>query len=65
MERIVTKLRALEDEPRPSGSIKLAGAGDMYRIRSGDYRIIDRIEGARAIVLVVDVGNRRDVYRHL
>jgi mRNA interferase RelE/StbE len=34
-----------------------------YRIRSGDYRILYTIEEVKLLVLVVKVGNRRDVYR--
>ncbi|HVX83674.1 MAG TPA: type II toxin-antitoxin system RelE/ParE family toxin [Phycisphaerae bacterium] len=32
-------------------------------MRVGDYRIIYTIHDDRLIVLVVDVGHRRDVYR--
>jgi mRNA interferase RelE/StbE len=63
--RIVARLRSLAENPRPSGVKKLEGAGDLYRIRSGDYRILYQIEDARLVVFVVDVGNRRDIYRSL
>lgn len=36
---------------------------EAYRVRVGDYRIIYTIHDDRLIVLVVDVGHRRDVYR--
>jgi mRNA interferase RelE/StbE len=61
-ERIAERLRALADNPRPVGSIKLAGE-DLYRIRVGDYRIIYSIEDDRLVILVVDVGHRREIYR--
>jgi mRNA interferase RelE/StbE len=39
--RIIEKIDALEKEPMPSGSIKLQGQKEpLYRIRSGDYRMI-------------------------
>ena len=60
--RIADRLAALAENPRPAGSIKLAGE-DTYRIRVGDYRIIYAIEDDRLIVLVIDVGHRRDIYR--
>jgi len=60
--RITEHLVALAENPRPPGSIKLTGQ-DAYRIRVGDYRIIYTIQDDRLIVLVVDVGHRRDVYR--
>ena len=52
----------LADNPRPPGSIKLKGE-DSYRIRVGDYRIIYTIQDDRLIVLVIEVGHRRDIYR--
>lgn len=65
LRKVVARLRALVENPRPPGSIKLQGGGDLYRIRSGDYRIIYEIEDDRSVVRVVSVGNRRDIYRDL
>lgn len=61
--RIVRAAEKLEANPRPHGSIKLAGADDVYRIRVGDYRVIYEIEDRRLVVLVVQIAHRRDVYR--
>jgi mRNA interferase RelE/StbE len=60
--RIANRLVELATDPRPPGSIKLSGE-DAYRTRVGDYRIIYTIQDDRLIVLVIDVGHRRDVYR--
>ena len=61
--RIVRQgLLLLAADPRPSGCKKLQGRGDQYRIRRGDYRIIYEVEDAILRVLVVEVGNRRDIY---
>lgn len=62
-DRILAKLLALADDPRPSGVTKLEGEKDAYRIRVGDYRILYRIQDEVLLVLVVRVGHRRDVYR--
>jgi len=43
--------------------VKLQGGLALYRIRVGDYRIIYQIEDAVLVVLVVDVGHRREIYR--
>ncbi|MHB1558699.1 MAG: type II toxin-antitoxin system RelE family toxin [Isosphaeraceae bacterium] len=58
-------IRQLADDPHPPGSRKLKGTNDLYRIRAGDYRILYTVEGRRLVVLVVNVGHRRDVYRSL
>jgi mRNA interferase RelE/StbE len=55
----------LAGDPHPPGSKKLEGAGDLYRIRVGDYRVLYTVEHDRLVVLVVDIGNRRDIYRSL
>lgn len=62
--RIAERLAALSDNPRPPGSIKLAGQ-DSYRIRVGDYRIIYTINDQQLLIVVIDVGHRRDVYRRM
>ncbi|MDR9414609.1 MAG: type II toxin-antitoxin system RelE/ParE family toxin [Spiribacter sp.] len=60
--RILERISALSNEPRPPGSEKLTGE-DRYRIRQGVYRIIYEIADAALIVTVVKVGHRRQVYR--
>ena len=61
--RILLALRGLEPDPRPHGSIKLAGKDDLWRIRVGDYRIVYPIHDDVLLVLVVRIGHRRDIYR--
>jgi mRNA interferase RelE/StbE len=60
--RILERISALSNEPRPPESEKLTGE-DRYRIRQGVYRIIYEIADAALIVTVVKVGHRRQVYR--
>lgn len=62
---IVGKIDDLALTPRPRGVEKLEGPDGLYRIRSGDYRVIYQIEDERLVVLVVTIGHRGDVYRVL
>lgn len=62
-KRIVKRLRTLKDNPRPQGVKKLTGEEDLYRIREGDYRIVYTIQDKKLIVLVVKIGDRKEVYR--
>jgi mRNA interferase RelE/StbE len=55
------RISALANDPRPAGNEQLAP--DTYRIRSGDFRIIYRVEDAILKVLVVTIGDRKEVYR--
>ena len=60
--RVVERIGRLAEEPRASGCVKLAG-GEHYRVRQGRYRIVYQVRDAELVVLVVRVGDRRDVYR--
>ena len=62
-QRISPRIDALAIEPRSSGSVKLTGAENLYRIRVGDYRIIYSIEDDLLVILVVKIAHRREVYR--
>jgi len=61
-QRIIDRIAALADDPRPRDCRKLA-EGEAYRIRQGDYRIIYTIEDDLLIVEVVKVAHRREAYR--
>jgi mRNA interferase RelE/StbE len=62
-KRIDTRIRALSENPRPSGVKKLAGDENLYRLRVGDYRIIYQIQDKALLVLVIKISHRREVYR--
>ena len=52
------------DDPRSIGeALKGSKLGDFWKYRVGDYRLISSIEDGVMRILVVKVGNRRDVYR--
>lgn len=53
------------DDPRSIGeALKGSRLGEFWKYRLGDYRIISRIEDGEVIILVVRIGNRREVYRY-
>jgi mRNA interferase RelE/StbE len=52
------------DDPRSLGeALKGSKLGDFWKYRVGDYRIIADIQDGALCILVVRVGNRREVYR--
>lgn len=67
--RLVAKAIGLADDPRPHGSVKLAGAAghniDLWRVRVGDYRMVYAIDDVARVVDIRIVAHRRDVYRGL
>ena len=59
MERI-----ALRNNPRELGeSLKGPVLGEYWKYRVGDYRIICEIQDQQITILVIRIGNRREVYR--
>jgi mRNA interferase RelE/StbE len=62
-QRIVTRIRSLARDPRPFGTEKLSGKGDLYRLRVGRYRVVYSVGDAELVVLIVRIGHRKNVYR--
>jgi mRNA interferase RelE/StbE len=60
--RIAERIRNLSDDPRPRGCEKLTG-GVRYRVRQGAFRVLYEVDDEEGIVTVVNIGDRRDVYR--
>lgn len=63
--RISSQIDKLSFDPRLPGSKKLTGQEEIYRIRVGDYRVLYKIEEDKLVILVVEVGHRREIYRSL
>jgi mRNA interferase RelE/StbE len=62
VQRILKRIEALAEDPRPPGSEKLSGQ-DRYRVRQGVYRIIYEIRDEALVIIVVKVGHRQSVYK--
>ena len=61
VEPILSAIAQLENNPRPNGCKKLKGR-DVYRIRTGDYRIIYNIFDNELIIDVINLGHRKSIY---
>jgi len=61
-KKIKEKILVLKDDPRPSGCIKLTGE-EGYRLRSGDHRILYRIDDKIKAVYIYRIKHRREAYR--
>lgn len=61
-ERIVERIYALATDPRPQGVEKLTDKA-QYRLRQGNYRILFEIHDDVLLVVVIKIGDRKDVYR--
>ena len=61
-ERVREAIRALAQNPRPTGCLALTGRAG-WRLRVGNYRVIYEINDVQHTVTILHVGHRRDVYR--
>ena len=62
-QRIIPRIRALVENPRPAGCHKITGSKNDWRIRIGDYRVIYEVDDKRRLVKVMRIRHRREVYR--
>ena len=63
--RIVEKIDSIaENLPNPE-TTKMKGDNPFHRIRVGDYRIVYEIQNEILLILIVKIGHRKDIYRHL
>jgi len=59
--RILNKIRALSEDARPPGCLKLTDE-DGYRIRTGDYRILYRIDDSSKRIYIYRIKHRKNAY---
>jgi mRNA interferase RelE/StbE len=63
VRRILKRVESLALNPRPPGVVKLEGAGDLWRLRVGEWRVVYRISDPEHLVDVIAVRHRSDAYR--
>ena len=63
--RIIDRITKLADDPHPPQAERLAAGDNLWRIRSGNYRVVYSIFVDVLVVTVVRIAHRREVYRDL
>lgn len=51
------------ENPRIHGKALVANKAGQWRYRVGDYRILAEIRDEEVIILVLQIGHRRDIYK--
>ena len=59
--RVAAAIELLAEQPRPPAAKRLTGRPE-WRVRTGDYRVLYRIEDHILTVVAVHAGHRREVY---
>lgn len=64
IRKFLSERLAVSEDPRRLGqALRGASLGDYWKYRVGDYRVIAVIDDSVVRILVVRIGNRKDVYR--
>lgn len=61
--RIIPRIRALAENPRPPGCRRLVGSESDWRIRIGAYGVIYESDDTEEVVRVYGVRHRGEAYR--
>ena len=65
LQRVSRAIGGLAHDPHPPVARKLRDVGEIWRIRTGDWRICYTVETNRLIVLRLTVAQRGNVYERL
>ena len=64
-KQIAARIDALASTPRPQGSKLLYATERIYRLRSGDYRVLYEVNDEKSLITVTNIGDRKDIYRNM
>lgn len=62
-QRFDAAFEKLAENPRRPSAEKMSDFGNRYRYRVGDYHIVYEIHDTVLLVLILAVGNRKEIYR--
>ena len=62
--RFLSERIIVAEDPRSFGeALKGSRYANLWKYRVGDYRLICRIEDQNIKIIIVNIGNRREIYR--
>jgi mRNA interferase RelE/StbE len=62
-KRLLKGIMVLAENPCSQGVEKLVGYEDLFRFRVGDFRVIFEVHEAELVVVIVRIGDRKEIYR--
>ena len=60
---VITRIKALADNPCPTGIRKLKDSNNFWRIRIGNYRVVYEIIDSSKTINIYKIKHRKDAYR--
>lgn len=55
-------VKAIAQLPNGEDIKKLKGHSDLLRLRVGEYRIIYTVDNGELVIIIIDAGNRGEIY---
>lgn len=63
--RLWAAIDELRENPFPAGMKNVRGYNDYYRIHVGEYRIVYHVATKNAVITIIKMRHRKDVYRSM
>lgn len=60
---LIQRLGTASDPRQLGQALKGKEFGNLWRYRVGDFRLVCDIQDQRLVVLVIEIGHRREIYR--
>ncbi len=64
-KKIAVKIDRISKNPYSRNAKKLIGEKDLFRVRSGDYRIIYQVKDKILLILILKIGHRKEIYKKM
>jgi mRNA interferase RelE/StbE len=61
--KIIELIKHLSKNPIPANAQKMSGFENIYRLRSGVYRVVYSIDKGVLVIEIIKIGHRQNIYK--
>ncbi len=61
--KIIELIKSLSENPIPVSAQKMSGFENIYRLRSGAYRLVYSIDKEVLVIEIIKIGHRQNIYK--
>jgi mRNA interferase RelE/StbE len=61
--KIIELIKNLSENPVPFNAQKMSGFENIYRLRSGVYRVVYSIDKEVLVIEIIKIGHRQNIYK--